>query len=197
MQFLTLAASALSLLAAPASAAAVGARQAPAPAPIPADGRFNLITLRSGSLVHLSWVSAAKSGLHVRLPAQNASCDRGEDPNQATFYLHDGGLFLHAASATPQQMWVERSWMGQGQTGYTTGAQPLPRNGERTPFRLDEYNNLSFDNVTFMACPGEADGAWSIWVSAGVYEPQGHKNCEGVSLRASPVEQPVSCLYTS
>ncbi|EJT69764.1 hypothetical protein GGTG_12647 [Gaeumannomyces tritici R3-111a-1] len=76
-----------------------------------------------------------------------------------TFYLADGGLFLHAASATPQQAWAVCDWMGQGQVGYTTGAQPMPRNGERATFKLDEFNNLSFHNVTFCACPGEADGA--------------------------------------
>ncbi|KLU90179.1 hypothetical protein MAPG_09143 [Magnaporthiopsis poae ATCC 64411] len=198
MQFLALAASVLSLLAAPASAA-------PADPPvIAADARFNLISLRTGHKAHLQFVQAANHGLSLHLPAQNATCEGGaEDPEMATFFLRDGGLFLESPRATPQQVFVMRSAMGQGQVAYSTGNQTAWRNSERTTFRLDNINNLMFNDVTFLACPprgGQANepaGSFSIWVRAGVDEPQGHRNCVSVSLRASQAKKPVTCLYAA
>ncbi|KAI5860944.1 cell wall protein PhiA [Durotheca rogersii] len=164
--------------------------------PLPADAKFTLMALRSASPVHFSSVSAAKSGLFLQLPNQEASCD-GEAATQATFYLKDGGLFLYAASATPQQLYADRSGMGQGVIGFTTGAQPTPKNGERGTFALDANNNLNFNGAAFLACPNSIDGAWSLWVSTGVAEPAGNKDCLGVSLRAVEAVNPNGCVYTS
>lgn len=221
MQFLTLAASALSLLAPiTASAAAVAPRQAPKPEPLGPNERFELVALRSGSPVHFTWVQAANSRLYLKLPAQNASCDAGQDDNRAKFYVNsqDRGLYLASRNPPPQQIWTIRSWMGmflslftiirrrltttttktgQGVTGYTTGVEPLPRNGERGPFVFDEYNNLSLNGTSgFLACPGGPDGAYTIWTPAGLDKPAGIDGCLGVSLRASPFPNAPNCLYT-
>ncbi|KAI1407892.1 cell wall protein PhiA [Hypoxylon sp. FL1857] len=164
-------------------------------APLSPDAKFSLMALRSASEVHFSSVEAAKSSLFLNLPNQNASCDAGP-ADYATFYLQDGGLYLYAASATPQQLYVDRSGMGQGKLGYTTGAQPPPRNGERTSFELDENNDLMFNGAGFLACPDSIDGAWSVWVSAGVDQPGGNEGCLGVSVRAVEAFAPNGCLYT-
>ncbi|KAI1472145.1 cell wall protein PhiA [Daldinia caldariorum] len=170
--------------------------QATPGAKIAPGAKFSLMALRSASEVHFAGFEAAKSSLFLKLPSQNASCDAGP-ADYATFYLQDdGGLYLYAASATPQQLYVDRSGMGQGKLGYTTGAQPTPRNGERTSFALDESNDLTFNGAGFIACPDSIDGAWSVWVSAGVNQPAGNQGCLGISVRAVEVSKPNGCLYT-
>ncbi|KAK6956049.1 hypothetical protein Daesc_001319 [Daldinia eschscholtzii] len=159
------------------------------------DAKFSLMALRSASEVHFAGFDAAKSSLFLNLPNQNASCDAGP-ADSATFYLQDGGLYLYAASATPQQLYVDRSGMGQGKLGYTTGAQPTPKNAERTSFTLDESNDLTFNGAGFIACPNSIDGAWSVWVSAGIDKPAGNEGCLGISVRAVEVSEPNGCLYT-
>ncbi|GJC93348.1 cell wall protein PhiA [Colletotrichum higginsianum] len=117
---------------------------------------------------------------------------------EATFYLSDdGGLYLYAASATPQQLYADRSGMGQGKLGYTTGAQPAPRNGERTGWTIDQYGDLTLDGAGFLACPGSIENSWAVWVSSGVANPAGYTGCLGVSVRAVEVKEPSSCVYTS
>ncbi|WYZ38512.1 hypothetical protein EsH8_III_000426 [Colletotrichum jinshuiense] len=166
-------------------------------APGLADGAtFQLMALRSASPVHFSRFQAAKSSIFLQLPSQNATCD-AEDTGAATFYLKDGGLYLYAASATPQQLYADRSGMGQGKLGYTTGAQPAPRNGERTGFTLDQYGDLTLDGASFLACPNSIEGSWAVWVSAGVANPAGNTGCLGVAVRAVEVAEPNSCSYTS
>jgi hypothetical protein len=78
---------------------------------IPSDAKFGLMALRSASPVHFAQFDAALSSVFLNLPAQNATCDSGE-ADSATFYLQDGGLYLYAASATPQQLYADRSGMG-------------------------------------------------------------------------------------
>lgn len=85
--------------------------QAASETPLAADAKFTLMALRSASPVHFASFEAAKSSIFVNLPAQNASCDAGP-ASSATFYLQDGGLFLFAESATPQQLFTDRSGMG-------------------------------------------------------------------------------------
>lgn len=91
--------------------ASTAAPQATLTAPLAPDAKFALMALRSASEVHFARFSAAKSSLFLHLPSQNASCDAG-DADYATFYLRDGGLYLFAASATPQQLFADRSGMG-------------------------------------------------------------------------------------
>ncbi|KAI0869893.1 hypothetical protein GGS24DRAFT_136696 [Hypoxylon argillaceum] len=168
---------------------------------IVAGDKFGLLALRSASPIHFAQFGAALSSIFLDLPAQNATCDDGSKPttaNYATFTLsEDGGLYLYAASATPQQLFVDRSGMGQGKLGYTTGAQPAPKNGERTAFTIDEAGDLSFNGAGFIACPNSIDGAWSVWVDAGVAEPAGNSGCLGLSARATKIADAAnSCLYT-
>ncbi|KAI1658571.1 cell wall protein PhiA [Daldinia decipiens] len=183
-------------LAAPLFAGASTALPQAAPgAKLSPDAKFSLMALRSGSEVHFASFEAAKGSVFVKLPSQNASCDAGA-ADHATFYLQDGGLYLYAASATPQQLYADRSGMGQGKLGYTTGAQPAPSNGERTSFALDENNDLTVNGAGFLACPNSIDGAWSVWVSTGVEKPAGNQGCLGISARAVEAANPNGCLYT-
>ncbi|KAI0543213.1 hypothetical protein GGR58DRAFT_451135 [Xylaria digitata] len=162
---------------------------------------FGLMALRSASPIHFAQFDAAQSSIFLNLPAQNATCDDGTKPTEAdyaTFTVTEAGeLYLFRRSATPQQLFVDRSGMGQGKLGYTTGAQPAPRNGERTAFSLDENNSLSFNGAGFLACPNSIDGAWSVWVDAGVANPGGNSDCLGLNARAVKiVDAANSCLYT-
>lgn len=165
---------------------------------LPADAKFQLMALRSASPVHFSTFQAAKSSIFLQLPSQNATCDQRNATESATFTLgQDGGLYLYAASATPQQLYADRSGMGQGKLGYTTGAQPAPRNGERTGWTIDAYGDLTLDGAGFLACPNSIEGAWSVWVSSGVANPAGNTDCLGISVRAVQAVVPNSCSYTS
>lgn len=169
----------------------------PAPTPVPTTNTstaFSLIAIRSGSDVQYKNVDAWKSSILLGRE-QNASCAVKND--YATFFLQDGGMYLYAESATPQQLYVDRSGMGQGKVGYTTGAEPAPRNGERTGFAFDASNYLQFDGSSFSACPtGLGDGSYSIWASSGT-TIAGLQNCTGLALRRVDIAEPVSCLYTS
>ncbi|KAL5318847.1 hypothetical protein ACEPPN_013914 [Leptodophora sp. 'Broadleaf-Isolate-01'] len=157
---------------------------------------FSLLAIRSGSAIQYATFSAAKSSLFANLPAQNASCD-AEGVNTATFTLNNGTLNLYAASATPQTFYVDRSGMGQGKLGYTTGAQPAPRNAERTGWEIrDGY--LYFNEAGLIACPNSIDGAWSVWVSAGIENPAGNSNCTAFAPKVVEIVEgsQVGCLYT-
>ncbi|KAI0909602.1 hypothetical protein F4824DRAFT_457789 [Ustulina deusta] len=174
----------------------------PSSTAIAAGKPFGLLALRSASPIHFAQFDAALSSIFLSLPSQNATCDDGTQPttaDSATFSLsEDGGLYLYAASATPQQLFVDRSGMGQGKLGYTTGAQPAPLNGERAAFAIDESGDLTFNGAGFIACPNSIDGAWSVWVSAGVSNPGGNSDCLGLSARTVEVaDAPNSCIYTS
>lgn len=79
--------------------------------------------------------------------------------------------------------------------GYTTGAQPTPRNGERKGWAVKD-NHLQFDGSSPIACPNSIDGAWSIWASAGVNNPAGNENCVGINARVIPTSNPNGCRYT-
>ncbi|TPX06817.1 uncharacterized protein E0L32_002313 [Thyridium curvatum] len=176
-----------SVLAGSASAAVV--RQAQPPPP-PADGTpFNLIALRSASDIHFTHFGATHSGIFLGLKEQAASCDKGP-ATEATFYLEDGNMFLYAASATPQQLYVD-TVLG-GRVAYTTGAQPTPPGGERGPWKLDEAGDLSFNGNDLLACPQGTDGAWAVYAGEGQGE-----GCLGFSARAAPVQDPNGCLYSS
>ncbi|KAI1212124.1 cell wall protein PhiA [Annulohypoxylon truncatum] len=164
--------------------------------PLAPDAKFTLMSLRSGSEIHYASFEAAKSSIFLKLPSQNASCDAGP-AEAATFFLQDGGLYLYAESATPQQLFADRSGMGQGKLGYTTGAEPAPQNAERTGFQLDANNDLTLGGASFIACPNSIDGAWSVWVSAGVEQPAGNSGCVGISARAVNAANPNGCLYTA
>lgn len=73
---------------------------------------FNLIAIHSASGVQYATFNAAKSSIFAGLASQNASCARPEE-QVATFYLNNGALYLYDQSATPQELYVDRSGMGQ------------------------------------------------------------------------------------
>jgi len=89
------------------------AAAAPAPQlPVAENPRFfSLIAIHSGSAVQYSPFNAALSSIFAGLPDQGASCDKAGQTT-ATFYLNNGSLGLFAASATPQELFVDRSGMG-------------------------------------------------------------------------------------
>lgn len=93
-----------------ASAAALTASALPQTTPLAADAKFGVITIRSGSPIQNAAIQAAQRSLLVGATSQNASCDA--EANSATFYIQDEELFLYAASATPQTIFVDRSGMG-------------------------------------------------------------------------------------
>ncbi|KAF4461293.1 cell wall [Fusarium albosuccineum] len=157
---------------------------------------FEVLALRSASDIHFASVSAAKGSLFLKLPKQGASCHRKSD-GYATFRLtKDGELYLYSTDNPPQQVYADRSGMGQGKVGYVTGAQPPPKNGELKGWEIDKTGNLSLDGASLLACPNSIHDAWSIWVSSGVANPGGNKNCLGFSARTTKVKKPNSCLYT-
>ncbi|KAI0490315.1 hypothetical protein F4859DRAFT_457742 [Xylaria cf. heliscus] len=162
---------------------------------------FGIMALRSASPIHFAHVDAALNSIFLNLPAQNATCDDGTKAttaDSATFSLaEDGSLSLFRRSATPQQLYADRSGMGQGKLGYTTGAEPAPRNGERAKFAIDESGDITFNGAGFLACPNSIDGAWSVWVDTGVTGPAGNADCLGFSARAVKIEGTAnSCEYT-
>lgn len=90
-----------------------------------ANDKFGLIALRSASPVHFASVSADQGNLWLLHTPQNASCDK---PTEfATFYLQDGAAYLYAASATPQELYVDRSGMGTFflASSFTNGSKML------------------------------------------------------------------------
>lgn len=157
--------------------------------------QFTLTALRSGSDVHQSPFQAYKSSIMAGSAAQNATCDSAS--NVAAFYLgDDGALNLYSTDAPFQTTYVDASGMGQGVFQYTTGAQPMSTNGQRSNFTLDANNDLTFNGAGFIACPYLAD-SWSIWVDTGAANPAGNTDCVGIVARATKLDDAVSCQYTS
>ncbi|KAI1825051.1 hypothetical protein F4861DRAFT_503787 [Xylaria intraflava] len=162
---------------------------------------FGVIMLRSGSDIHFQPWQAALSSIFAFLPSQNATCNDGTEPTNpsyATFVLsRDGGLYLYTTHGPTQQLYADRSGMGQGKFGYTTGDKHGPRYGERTKFSLDKNDDLTFNGAGFLACPNSIDGAWSIWVDVGNPHPGGNTDCLGFIARAVGARSPAdSCTYT-
>ncbi|KAJ5156882.1 hypothetical protein N7492_009685 [Penicillium capsulatum] len=163
-------------------------------APATESKTFNVISIHSGSGVQNAGFNAAKSLFFAGLSSQNASCARPKD-QFATFYINDGALYLYDRSATPQEIFVDRSGMGQGKIGYTTGVQPAPKNSERRGWAVKD-GHLQFAGNDLIACPNSIDGAWSIWASAGVANPAGNKDCVGIAARVEETSNPNGCHYT-
>lgn len=86
-------------------------------------------------------------------------------------------------------------YIGQGKIGYTTGAQPAPKNAERKGWTQKD-GHLQFGGNDLIACPNSIDGAWSIWASAGVSNPAGNTDCVGIAARVEETAKPNGCSYT-
>lgn len=80
-------------------------------APSNQSATFGVVAIHSGSDVQNSAFNAAKSSIFAGLPNQGASCARPKE-QEATFYILDGALYLYDESATPQEIFVDRSGMG-------------------------------------------------------------------------------------
>ncbi|KAG9257208.1 uncharacterized protein F5Z01DRAFT_647966 [Emericellopsis atlantica] len=185
------------------AAGLTSAAPAPTPSATPSTNvkAFNLMTLRSASPIHFGQVSASKSNIFVNLPedAQDATCD-AKVTNGATFSLRDGALFLYNEDTDEeQQVWVDRSGMGQGNVGYISGGQNPPRNAELTGWTSTvngDFSYLNFNGAGLIACPAVPEGSWSVWVNAGVTNPGGSEGCLGFNAMVQPTEEPVSCTYS-
>ncbi|KAK8030057.1 hypothetical protein PG993_011348 [Apiospora rasikravindrae] len=171
------------------SAAAVSAQT-------PIGQTFGVLSIASGTQLQYAGWSASHRGLFARGPAQEASCDKGAKEEFATFHLNDKSeLFLfNNGQNPPQQIFVDRSGMGQGIVGYTTGAEPTVRNAERAGFSIED-GHLKFDGADFQACPGYEEGAYKIWL-AGTTNPGGNSNCTAIAARVQTLSEPVGCLYS-
>ncbi|KAJ5454866.1 uncharacterized protein N7458_005822 [Penicillium daleae] len=154
---------------------------------------FNLIAIHSGSGVQYASFNAAKSSIFAGPASQHASCARPEE-QLATFYHNDEALYLYDQSATPQELYVDRSemdWIYQ----YTTGAQPAPKNADRDGWKIKD-GHLQFAGNVLIACPNSIDNSWSIWVSAGVSNLGGNTDCVGIAVRVVETSNSSGCLYT-
>jgi hypothetical protein len=172
----------------------------PFPRPGPNDV-FRLMSIRSGSAIQYGAVQAKLSSFYINSPSQNSTC---ADPttNYASFTLSESGdLYLYTDNP-PLQAFVDRSGMGQGVFQYSSGVQPIGRNQERGPFKIDEQGNLVFagngnaEPTGFQACPDALGGGWSVWL-AGATNPGGNEGCVGFTMKALKENEPQKCLYTS
>lgn len=160
---------------------------------------FGLMALRSASAVHFAGFSAAKGGLAAGLDNQNATCET--ETNTATFYLSNGALFLYTPSNITQELYTDRSGMGQGVLQYSTspGGYDATRNSETTGWAVDASGDLTFAGSSLLACTSNVNGTtgpWSIWVSTGVTNPGGYASCLGISARTVEVTEPNACTYS-
>ncbi|KAF4960427.1 hypothetical protein FSARC_10487 [Fusarium sarcochroum] len=155
---------------------------------------FDIVALRSASKIHFSKVAAADSSLLLGLTNQDASCAQGTKADGATFYMKNGELFLYKTDSPSQQVYVDRSGMGQGRVSYVSGTNP-PRNGESSGWVIDGDGNLTFDGSSLKACLGSGD-VWVIWASGDSGNPPGYDECLGFTARTSNVKDPISCSYT-
>ncbi|CAA9965136.1 hypothetical protein CFE70_009150 [Pyrenophora teres f. teres 0-1] len=198
--------------AAAASMAALSAALPQAPPAFPRPGPndvFRLVSVAPSTPVQNSPVQAAEGGLVINRPDQsNKTCavngDRENvvnDINYASFTLNeeDGTVNIYTFNP-PLQLYVDRSGMGQGNVRYTTGVQPIGKNQQRGPFKINDRGDLVFDDPTgevgFRACPGARGGGWKIWLSD-VEKPAGMEGCVPVSLKASKEDPTYKCTYSS
>lgn len=189
------------LAAAGAAVAAPATRSAPATNGTTPD-IFSVMSLRSASPIHFGSLSASKGGLLLNSNANDTvSCASPRAENYVQLYIDDGELFLYSGNfdyAQKQQVFVDRSGMGQGVIGYQPTIAPFPRNSELKGWastKDGEYSYLSFNDQTLQACPGAAGGAWSVWL-AGVENPAGNEGCLGFTAMDLDVSHPIPCWYS-
>lgn len=129
--------------------------------------------------------------------AQDTQCDGGQRQDFATFVRYsDSTVFLYKLGNPPQQLWSDQSGMGQGITGYTTGAQSAPKNAGREGFEIDPYTrSLTLNGVGAKACPTTEEGKWSVWFTAND-KPGYQDGCVDVTLTAYDAPARVACTYS-
>ncbi|KAF7554620.1 hypothetical protein G7Z17_g2769 [Cylindrodendrum hubeiense] len=157
-------------------------------------GTFEVLALRPATGIHFTGFQAAHNNIQLKLANQGATCKTATD-NLATFKLVDGNLFLYHEGTTPQQLFVDRSGMGQGKLGYTTNVNEIPARWERKGWVVDNNGDLKFGTSGFIACPSSS-GSWSVWVNAGNSQPGGNSGCLTLTARPIKLNKPNSCTYT-
>ncbi|KAG5938527.1 hypothetical protein E4U53_007991 [Claviceps sorghi] len=160
---------------------------------------FRLLSIRpSQEQIHNAWVQASYGSLLLDLHEQRAICkSEHENKNTAVFHLQNQELFLYSDNdSRHQQVYVDRSAMGQGRVRYQYQDIALPRNAEEKGWAINKEGDLEFDGVGILACPGSTGGAWQLWLST-VENPAGNKDCLGIGAKVSAVDKPVSCVYTN
>ncbi|CAF3469686.1 unnamed protein product [Fusarium graminearum] len=167
----------------------------------PKNFEFQGLALRSASPIHFNYLQASQESFELKLKDQKASCYSSKDkPQEATFQLYGDELWLYSVGNPRQQAYVDFSGMGQGKFGYTTGAQPAPKNASRKGWKVDKDGMLTCDGASFVACPmGDnlEKTSWSVWVYNSINNPGGNKNCLPFSVKAVKVEKPIPCSYSA
>ncbi|MCI2435629.1 hypothetical protein KC274_14690, partial [Listeria monocytogenes] len=134
--------------------------------------------IRSGSPVQNAGWGAMHKGLFTGAqPQEGAECYDGDAQNFATFVLNkpEGTLSLYTDGKPWQQLFVDRSGMGQGMMQYTTGAEPAPRNAERDGWAINDADHLTFGGSdNFLACPGGPNDAYRVLPYVGIESPAGY-----------------------
>ncbi|KAG5927047.1 hypothetical protein E4U42_002666 [Claviceps africana] len=162
----------------------------------PKPENFQLVALKSPQPFHGAWFQASHGGLLLKLADQKATC-QGQSYNYATFHLQNKQLFLYSGDAEKhQQIYVDRSAMGQGILRFADQGSALPKNAELQGWDINDAGMLVFNGVGFQACPGHLGGAWQVWLNT-VRNPAGNKGCVSFNALASKDEKPVSCHYTT
>lgn len=164
---------------------------------------FALLAIRSGNELQYSPFSASQGSLVLNDPsAKDAVCATTTTSGAATFYLSNGALYLYTPANITQELYTDRSGMGQGMLQYsTTPGGSLPgRNSETTGWMFDAVNDIVFSsNSSFVACPAALNatsGPYSVWLNTGVTNPGSNLNCVGIAARAVPVAKRNACTYS-
>ncbi|KAF1916815.1 hypothetical protein BDU57DRAFT_556956 [Ampelomyces quisqualis] len=171
---------------------------------------FKLVALpKVANEIECAPFQAKNNNLLIGADFQSANCTTRLPRDHASFVLNGQGLLFLYTGDTPdnfqtQQMFVDRSGMGQGQIQYTTGnAAGIGRNQERGPFKITETSDLVFDNgngvvTAFQACPpgkGYELSGWKVWL-AGNPKPGGSEGCVELNARAVKEAKPEACEYS-
>jgi hypothetical protein len=171
---------------------------------------FKLVALpKVANEIECAPFQAKNNNLLINAEFQGANCTSRTSRKYASFVLNGQGLLFLNTGDTPdnfqtQQIFVDRSGMGQGQIQYTTGLDTtIGKNQELGPFKLTDSSDLVFDNgngvvTAFQACPpsdGDKLTGWEVWL-AGNPKPAGSEGCVELNARAVKDDQPEACEYS-
>jgi hypothetical protein len=187
--------------------AAIAASAAATSGTIPTGYPFNIVALvpsNSSHPIHEHNLVATQSGLRINFSGStNTTCSNGAVPSAATFQLVRGNeLFLYntGSGANQQQLWTDRSGMGQGALQYTRDAEQAanlnPNRIETKGWLVAEGQQLKFRGVDFIACTS-FENSWSVWLDAGVANPGFNQNCTAFIGRVAAAIEPVGCIYST
>ncbi|USP74833.1 hypothetical protein yc1106_02107 [Curvularia clavata] len=171
---------------------------------------FKLVALpKVANEIECEPFQAKNNNLLIGDSFQSANCTTRLPRDHASFVLNGQGLLFLYTGDTPdnfeaQEIFVDRSGMGQGNIQYTTGLPAnIGRNQELGPFKITETSDLVFDNgngavTAFQACPpanGDKLTGWKVWL-AGNDKPAGSEGCVELNARAVKETNPEACEYS-